>query len=666
MKEFVKAIEENNSKAFTRTFKILQKTTKQTGLNPDQISRIILKIPEIKIKPERALSLLLPNDTVLVKSVISIICWFNSLSVESDKEIDTMAAIITWVITIYPYIEDQLQLNQYYDLLMHYISSYYLAPYICHLLAFMTRAEDVKTYRVMKIFRMNNNSYFLPKEFDGLLILYKRLRTDDLNLNVSSVVNHIVLFTCPDEKMVAEICNLRVKTNDSATRLLKESPIFARRPIELLSKKDQAYLPQNWYNLFSSETVDCEHPMLTQLSALLFNQGHASLSRILFWIDQAICASKQNCDLLPNRMVNFLDLNLFPTLPFQIEMDFTSLVLTLTKIADFINQSIPTLGEVVKALLPCDTYPHEILLQSLKQIDLLAFLELKSYLIDRIRCELMKPIKSGAFLLGLFSSLCDMMNNWLSRSNTNLIVNPDKLTDISAILNTSAHHSENLAYAFTDFVEFAFMLGKEILYDSDSHLIIQVAVIHLLIQIAQIPLRHQIALLYLPHPNLIYKLFLTHSPIIFNCLFKLLANYFHAFEKVKVLSPKVYHSSSIQDQVEAFNQIMVVILYKLLPSPDIPIKMQKPVYTIPECVLEHFKVRKESNTLLICNHWALRGYVALYFETTQPAIESRSIIHHPLSILESKAKTNQFLSFLEEHCHLTGLTDFWRLVRNDH
>ena len=662
--DFLEKLEYNKSVNFTNTYLTkVQNVCKKIGLDSKQISSIIAILPNLRInKPERLLSLLIPNNTVHADAVIALIFWFNSLSVQSDNELDTMMKIVIWIITIYPYIENRYEINRYYDLLMHYISSSNLCPYICHLLAFMTRAEDAKTFRVMKILRLNYNSLCICKEFDGLLFLYKRLRSDFLNFNWSTPTN-IVWFNCPNHEMQVDIYKLQMSQSNKATRSLKQSTIFANRPIELLSSEDIRELSEGLYELFSRETVDFDQPLLAQLTAMLFNRDHTSLSRALFWLDQAICATAPAYSNEFNTSIK-LNWELVPALPFQMQLDSSALLQTLCSIAEFLNQPLPSLGTYLKSVLPYwrdSPYPYKIILNSLRNIDISVFSQIKNGLSEKIRIQRYK--KDVKFAFKLFDTLSYLLNNWLRRMNTKMIASPDKLKDSSGVTNESCNIEDSM-YLFNEFVQFVFIEAYEILEDK-SGIEVKTVLILLLDQIAQIATKHQIALIYLPHPNLIYKLFIDSSPVIFNLTFKLLTHYFQAFESIKVISPRVYYGSEIQGMVQVFNNIILTILVKLYPSPsDLMVSDNQPFH-VPDRVIEHFNLKRVNNSLLLCNHMALVGFVDLYFETTQPATTSKNAIYHPLSILEDKTKTDHFLKFLETRCHLNGLTSFLKLISID-
>ena len=661
--DFIEELESCNLVNFTKNkfLRKVQNVCNTIGLDTKQISAIIDILPKLKIeKPERLLPLLIPNDTVHADSVITLILWFNSLSVQSENELDTMIDIIIWIITVYPYIEKKYRINPYYDLIMHYMSSSNLCPYICHLLAFMTRAEDAKTYRVMKILRLNYNSLYMCKEFDGLLFLYKRLRSDFLNFNLSTQSN-FVWFNCPNPEMQVDIYKLRMVHPNKTTRSLRWSAIFASRPIELLSEEDIEELSDELYELFDKETVEFDQPLLAQLTAMLFNRDHTSLSRTLFWLDQAICAIAPFDSNQFNTSVK-LNWKVVPALPFQMILESSALIETLSSIAEFLNQSLPSLGTYFKNVLPFmrDSSSYDLIFKSLRHIDISVFSQLKSCLSEKIRSQ--KDKKNVTLLFKLFNELIHLLNNWLRRMNTKTIASPDKLTDSSGVLNETCNIEDSM-YLFNEFVQFVFMESYEIL-NGEAGVEVKTAVLLLLDQIAQIATKHQLALIYLPHPDLIYKLFIDPSSVIFNLTFKLLAHYFQAFESIKVISPRVYYGSEMQGMVQVFNNIILTISSKLFPSPSLMV-INKDPFHVPDIVVKHFNLKKVDNSLLLCNHLALVGFVNSYFEKTQPSLNSKNAIYHPLSIMEDRTKTDNFLKFLESRCHLTGLTSFLRLISND-
>ena len=661
--DFIENVQSSKSVILTsKNLKNIQSTCNKIGLDAKQISSIIHILPRLTIKqPERLLSLLIPNDTVHPDSVISLIKWFNSLSVQSENELDTMIDIVIWIITIYPYIEDRYSINAYYDLLMSYISSSNLCPYICHLLAFMTRAEDSTTFRVMNILRINYNSLCICKEFDGLLFLYKRLRTEFLNYDLSPHSN-LVWFNCPNPEMQVDIYKLRMSHSNKTTRSLRRGTIFESRPIELLSKEEMEGLTPELFEMFNKETVEFDQPVLVQLTAMLFNIDQTSLSRALFWLDQAICVitpgstGQFNTSIKPNWEI-------VPTLPFQMILESSALLHTLVNIAKFVNQALPSLGIYLKSVLPYwkASCRFDFLFRSLQQIDISMFSPLKYCLSEIIILQI--DSKNATFLFELFEALSHLLNNWLQRMNTKTIESPDKLTNSSGVTSDSINIEDSM-HLFNEFIQFVFMESYEIL-KCETRVKIKTAVIMLLDQIARIPIRHELPLIYLPHQNLIYKLFVDSSPVIFNLTFRVLAHYFQAFESIKVISPRVYYGSEIQGMVQVFNNIILTISMKLFPSPsDLRVRKKQP-FRVPNIVVKHFNLKKVNNSLLLCNHVALVGFVTSYFELTQPATNSKNIIYHPLSIMGNKARTDQFLMFLEIRCNFTGLTSFLKLISND-
>ncbi|KAI6652234.1 hypothetical protein LOD99_7251 [Oopsacas minuta] len=662
---FIRDLQSNHIKKSTKSSLLhIRSIIKQIGLNSNQITEIINFLPKGKLQtPKNLLSLLIPNDTINAKSVITIIFWFNSLSVQIADQLDTMISIIDWIILVYPYIENRYKLNAYYDLIMHYISSYYLCPHICHLLAFMTRGEDVTTFRVMKILRYNYNSLYLSTEFNGLLFLYKRLRSDFVNFNIGQQ-NNIVWFECPDPELQFDIYKVRMKHPNETTRSLSKGAIFARRPIDLLSKEDREEMTTKLYDIFNRETTQFEQPMLAQLTAMLFNKDHTAISMVLFWLDQAIApiTSKSN-DPLANT-VNRINWHMTPSLPFQIIYTISSLLQTLSAIAEFLNQSLPAIGLFVQHVLPVwiPHYPGDILFTALQQIDIATFIQLKTIISYNI--VLINDERTHSFVFGLFEALGHLLNNWLFRMGTKTIASPDKMTNNYNISNDSCNPEDTL-HLFDEFIKFAFAECYYCLSADNTVLETTVAAILLLDQIAQIPIRHKIALVYMPHTNLIYKLFVHQSPIVFNLTFRLLTHYFQAFEAIKSFAGKIYYSSEMQVLVEIFNNLILTISSKLQPSPLMATVKERQPFLLPNLVIKHFNIKKVENTFLLCNHLALAGFVSRYFELTQPTTSSKTTIYHPLSILEDKGQTQHFLNFLENHCRLTGLTSFLKIISKD-
>ena len=658
---FIENLKSGRIKTITLKFlENIHTITKKIGLNANQITELVALLPKLRIdKPEKIFSILLPNDSIPVKSVISLIFWFSSLSVQNEDELKTMDTILKWIITVYPYIEDKYRLNQFYDLIMHYISSYNLCPYVCHLLAFMTRAEDAKTFRVMKILRLNYNSHYLSKEFNGLLFLYKRLRSDFLNFNITQQAN-VVWFDSPNPELQIEIYKMRMKQLNMTTRSLSKGAIFASRPIELLSKEDQKCVTENLYNLFNGDTAAYENPMLAQLTAMLFNRDHTSLSRVLFWLDHAIET------IIPKDGhfgVNLTKWETLPSLPFQIQYNTSSLLQTLATISEFLNQPLPAIGMYVRSVLPFWdlSYPGDALFTPLQHVDISTFSHLKSCISAHIVSS--DDEKNQEFLFGLFNSLGQLLTNWLFRMGSNIIASPDKIANSSGVMSETCSPEDNMNI-FDEFIDFLFSECYYILSKNNS-LIIKVAALRLLDEIAQVPIRHKVALIYLPHTSLIYKLFIDPSPIVFNLLFILLKHYFQSFESIKIIAPKIYYSNGMQDLVEMFNNIILTISSKLQPTPrSLVLRNNKP-FVIANMVIKHFNIKNADNTLLLCNHLALAGFVSVYFDTTQPETESKSTIYHPLSILEDKARTRHFLTFLENRCQFTGLTSFLKMISKD-
>ena len=151
----------------------------------------------------------------------------------------------------------------------------------------------------------------------------------------------------------------------------------------------------------------------------------------------------------------------------------------------------------------------------------------------------------------------------------------------------------------------------------------------------------------------------------FNLLFVLLKHYFQSFESIKIIAPKIYYSNDMQGLVETFNNIILTISSKLQPTPRSLILRDNTPFVIPNMVIKHFNIKNTDNTLLLCNHLALSGFVSVYFDMTQPETESRNTIYHPLSILEDKARSRHFLTFLENRCQFTGLTSFLKMISKD-
>ncbi|KAI8049532.1 Mis6-domain-containing protein [Syncephalis plumigaleata] len=111
------------------------------------------------------------------------------LSNSNDYEIQ--AALIKWLIIVYDVIEDPGYLRKLYGVFFHFLDSETLAPYLCHLLYYLTGRENVQPYRVRRLLdlqaRFGNNS-----AINKLLVLYKfYLPSIVLSKEANTILAHV-------------------------------------------------------------------------------------------------------------------------------------------------------------------------------------------------------------------------------------------------------------------------------------------------------------------------------------------------------------------------------------------------------------------------------------------------------------------------------------------
>jgi hypothetical protein len=213
------------------------------GLSPEQIDSVVKKLVSPSCPgflTNQLPSLLIPNKPVLSRTVIRI---SSNLGLSPSKpSLKTQIALMKWLCTVHPFLEDSQIINSLYTVLFNYLNYESLRPYLCSLLFISTTSESVQPWRYDTLLQIKNKNRD-PRTsgyVDALLTLYSQFKPflqapNDMKWSESK---HSTV--SPDEKLLEKVIHVFGNTNKP---ILYQSTAQLREIVAAIDKPIPKQLP---------------------------------------------------------------------------------------------------------------------------------------------------------------------------------------------------------------------------------------------------------------------------------------------------------------------------------------------------------------------------------------------------------------------------------------
>lgn len=644
----------------------LQNDAITTGFSPAEMSAILEKLPTFIAKPKACSTIfnfLIPNETIPVRSMITILFWFNSLSIHEHSEI--MIAILKWIIVVFPYMEEQYKFIGYYDLLLSYIYSNTLQPYICHLLAFMTRSDDITAIRLNQLLKRSLITQTTSREFVGLLSIYKSLGLQSDSLGSFDIPNDSYWFNCPAPMLWFYIQSIHIKRAKKKKNNSRSLVLFAHRPLYLLTSLERKLIPEDMYTYFDKPTIEYENSIAIQFVTMLYSE-QSNFQYILYWIDHTINSNflKSSLNSLPVRKSKeWFGWGCVPTLPFLPIATPSVLVRALIEISEFLNCGIVTISKYLSYTLPFPSYhkSDRDVLQLLPYMDSQDFNNFKNFILHSLlKCIHSDDKNNDELIFEYFRSFSKLLTNFLRRMQSQTL----QFLQMSNLLTNSFDVNQN-SQILIDLIQSIFEVFYVLVSLDKLNVEICSGMLLFLGIVSSLPIIHNMPILLFPNKKLLYALFMQSSPVVLEGLLNCLSHYFLSFKEVESNFPSIYNGSDVQNSVVEFNGILRKICnllkYTRGTNSEITSEVDDEMFKIPQIVKCTFNLKHCDQSLLLCNHWAFIGCVLMYFKKSQPEVPS-TVLYHPISLLNDDKRFKEFSNFLVEFCGMKGVIRFIKLA----
>lgn len=213
------------------------------GLSPDEIDLVVKKLVSPSCPSfltSRLPALLIPNKPVLSRTVIRI---SSSLGLSPLKPgLKTQIALMKWLCTVHPFLEDGQIINSLYTVLFNYLNYESLRPYLCSLLFISTTSESVQPWRYDTLLQIKNKNRD-PRTsgyVDALLTLYSQLKPFLKAPNDMKWSDSKTSTVQPDENLLDKIIHVFETSNKP---ILYQSTAQLREIVAAIDKPMPKQLP---------------------------------------------------------------------------------------------------------------------------------------------------------------------------------------------------------------------------------------------------------------------------------------------------------------------------------------------------------------------------------------------------------------------------------------
>ncbi|KAG0250868.1 hypothetical protein BG011_008026 [Mortierella polycephala] len=195
-----------------RALSSLDVTIRSFGLDQDQLTQMLGIILTGKLDDtttRKMIKLMLPRQKVPEMCGVKVLG-----SLGRKLSFPCQAGLLRWLILVYDILDGRTKLQQLYGVAFHFLSYETLRPSLCHLLYYLTRRDDVKSFRIRKL---QDLLLIVGKEpaLTGLLHIYKSYRPE-LIMTPLPLTNQTI-FKCPDQTTANLIAELQEKWSHLGT-----------------------------------------------------------------------------------------------------------------------------------------------------------------------------------------------------------------------------------------------------------------------------------------------------------------------------------------------------------------------------------------------------------------------------------------------------------------
>ncbi|KAL3846578.1 hypothetical protein ACJMK2_017554 [Sinanodonta woodiana] len=197
------------NEALHKSLEVIERTATSSGLSPEQILQLVdvaASGKQAETVSKKLIKLLIPATKVPEVAVLKAISWICT----NRPSMTIQCLLVRWIIVVYDYIDGRDRLHGLYGLLFRFLHFHSMLPYMCQLLYFLTRREDVKLYRVRQLLELQKNLGSQPY-LTGLLLIYKHYQPGLLSVVINR--KYKSFFPTYDRKWSAMVRLIQEKSN---------------------------------------------------------------------------------------------------------------------------------------------------------------------------------------------------------------------------------------------------------------------------------------------------------------------------------------------------------------------------------------------------------------------------------------------------------------------
>ncbi|KAK3603764.1 hypothetical protein CHS0354_023383 [Potamilus streckersoni] len=676
------------NEALHKSLEVIERTATSLGLSPDQILQLVDVAASGKqgeTVSKKLIKLLIPATKVPETAVLKAISWICT----NRPSMTIQCLLIRWIIVVYDYIDRRDRLHGLYGLLFRFLHFHSLLPYMCQLLYFLTRREDVKLYRVRQLLELQKNLGQQPY-LTGLLLIYKHYQPGLLSVVINR--NYKSLFPTYDRKWGAMVRLIQEKSNplersQNDTVLERLQPKLdtsymaaasKRRKLDCIpdihsnaSRADFAKGGFSKLNLLNGTVVPFVHistfgKLLESIDKIEFpNQMGAVLkSRLLQHV-----ISYSSDKVAVTRFQFWLQATLHEVLldyPLENGNEYTARLLRLLKsFQDFLQEGIPVLDAVLSSYI-CQWNGLDnrcLILKLLARCRLHQF----SYFRESILNPLGKLFFSSAvyFKCQTIQALTDMLQNQVAVERlhheelvsyqTQSDINTTKSKPMSVLFWEEEGEEDFKTVDFVrEFIQFVSQLCLVALQCGRSHPLLEHCILNFLEMASFLHKCYQVPFVVFPPASLCVRLLFSTNPYTVSRLCSVISRFKCVFQSLKMQQNTGQLEGRRNESFESVTEVNKTILClinalwrcKAFDHSEEARQMEELSFS-PELVDQRIGVDC-GEMLSIYHHQAFSCFTYKFIK------ENTLGIKHPTEI---KVCKREFLGYLERH-NLKGLNEF--------
>eukprot|EP00742_Colponemidia_sp_Colp-10_P012414 GILJ01013943.1.p1 GENE.GILJ01013943.1~~GILJ01013943.1.p1 ORF type:complete len:748 (+),score=102.95 GILJ01013943.1:172-2244(+) len=581
--------------------------TDKYGLSSEQITRAVevalhcsMDLIRPAVRP-RLIKCLIPRRYISDHVVVTLLGRWHTIPLPSRL------TWLKWLLCVYDFVEHKAQLHKLYSVFFHMLEYETLRPLVCQMLYRLTRRQDVKPFRIRKLYELRGR-FGDELALAGLMDLYK-IYHGDMQLVSSKANKSAHFFKPPDRKLSSKIVAVQNRWS-SGTSSVTDAPLSLQLqrpsvssgtqnrsskekrqianliPAVSVSSKSKQVSVEEIGSLEELVTFAAAMELPSNLGSVLTNptlqhfislsRNPVALNRIRYWI----------AHLLEDELI-FRKTNVVST---RNEYRFQYLFSSLLNFCSFIQEVIPEV--------------ESFLIQYIRTWDGVeefgSVLELVSRMRPRPYEQLYESILKPIHRLYIVSSA--WVKAQIITSHTNLLrrwCRLDWQTYFSSDLEKSkwAHfifgqipdEVDHLRTIF-ELIQYLDQLCVIGLAAESDHVLIQDAALSLFELVSELGPVYSVPFVIAPSPSLVYRMFLSSSAMAVTRICGVLVGYKTAFEHLKQTdqtSIQLSFRSGI-DKISSFNSFIWDFCNTLWRNVCIPKESAVPGKTQPKTFLFDF------------------------------------------------------------------------------